>query len=151
MGAMDYWLVDSSIDLDCSYWPACSISQWSSSCIVYVERKLAPEVSPGKTIEGALSAFIATAVYAFIAGKFFSFEGNQLFAFVVLSLVTVVFSILGDLSESMFKRHAGVKDSGTILPGHGGILDRIDSVTAAAPVFVVGLWLADFDLLQVPI
>jgi len=110
------------------------------------KHKLAPRVSPGKTWEGVVSALVVTGVFSLIAANLFSLSGNQLPAFVVLSLVTVCFSILGDLTESMFKRNAGLKDSGTILPGHGGVLDRIDGVTAAAPVFVVGLWLGDFGL-----
>jgi phosphatidate cytidylyltransferase len=109
------------------------------------KHKLAPHVSPGKTLEGVLSAFLATAIYAILITPWFDIDGNLRVGFVVLSLVTVAFSILGDLSESMFKRHAGVKDSGNLLPGHGGVLDRIDSVTAAAPVFVVGLWLGGFN------
>lgn len=104
------------------------------------KHKLAVEVSPGKTWEGAMSAMALSAIYAVGAAQLLGVAGNQWPMFVVLSLVTVAFSIIGDLTESMFKRHAGVKDSGTLLPGHGGILDRIDSVTAAAPVFVVGLW-----------
>lgn len=109
------------------------------------KHKLAPEVSPGKTWEGAISAVIATIFYAIFAAYLLKLPGNQWLTFVVLSQVTVVFSIFGDLTESMFKRHAGIKDSGAIIPGHGGILDRIDSVTAAAPVFVVGVWLGGFD------
>jgi phosphatidate cytidylyltransferase len=110
------------------------------------KHKLAPRVSPGKTWEGVVSALVVTGIFSLIAANLFSFSGNQLPAFIVLSLVTVCFSILGDLTESMFKRNAGLKDSGTILPGHGGVLDRMDGVTAAAPVFVVGLWLGDFGL-----
>jgi len=106
------------------------------------KRKLAPSVSPGKSWEGVGSGAILSVAYAFGAAQVLDLPGNQWLVFVVLSLVTVFFSVLGDLTESMFKRHAGMKDSGTLLPGHGGVLDRIDSVTAAAPVFVVGLWLA---------
>ncbi len=105
------------------------------------KRKLAPAVSPGKTWEGVGSAVALSMLYAIAAAQVFGLSGNLWPVFVVLSLVTVVFSVLGDLTESMFKRHAGIKDSGTLLPGHGGVLDRIDSVTAAAPVFVVGFWL----------
>jgi phosphatidate cytidylyltransferase len=109
------------------------------------KHKLAVSVSPGKTWEGVISALAASTIYAMVAANLFSLPGNQWPAFIVLSLVAVAFSIVGDLSESMFKRHANVKDSGALLPGHGGVLDRIDSVTAAAPVFVVGLWLGDFN------
>lgn len=108
------------------------------------KRKLAPDVSPGKTWEGVFSALMVSTIFALIGADLFSFSGNQWLFFIVLSLVTAVFSILGDLNESMFKRHAGIKDSGQLLPGHGGILDRMDGVTAAAPVFVVGLWLGGF-------
>ena len=104
-------------------------------------RKLAPAVSPGKTWEGVGSAVAISTLYAIAAAQVLGLPGNLWLVFVVLSLVTVIFSVLGDLTESMFKRHAGIKDSGTLLPGHGGVLDRIDSVTAAAPVFVVGFWL----------
>lgn len=109
------------------------------------KRKLAPEVSPGKTWEGVVSALAASIVYALVAANLLAISGNQWALFVVLSLITVAFSIIGDLTESMFKRHAGIKDSGRLLPGHGGVLDRIDSLTAAAPVFVVGIWLGGFD------
>lgn len=110
------------------------------------KRKLAPAVSPGKSWEGVFSALALTGIYAVLAASLFGLSGSQWPAFVALSLVTVMFSILGDLAESMFKRQAGVKDSGTLLPGHGGVLDRIDSITSAAPVFVVGFWLGGFQL-----
>jgi phosphatidate cytidylyltransferase len=108
------------------------------------KRKLAPSVSPGKSWEGVAGGALLSLVYALGAAQVLGLPGNQWPLFVVLSLVTVLFSVLGDLTESMFKRHAGIKDSGTLLPGHGGVLDRIDSVTAAAPVFVVGFWLGGF-------
>jgi phosphatidate cytidylyltransferase len=108
------------------------------------KRKLAPAVSPGKSWEGVGGGALLSLAYAVGAAQVLGLPGNQWPLFVVLSLVTVLFSVLGDLTESMFKRHAGIKDSGTLLPGHGGVLDRIDSVTAAAPVFVVGFWLGGF-------
>lgn len=95
--------------------------------------KLMPRVSPGKTIEGALGGIVTAIIGTFIANYFFySIEPIALF---IIVLVTGLFSVFGDLSESMFKRTAGIKDSGNLLPGHGGILDRIDSLTAAVPLF----------------
>ncbi len=99
-------------------------------------RRLASEISPGKSIEGVAGAMTAVAVLAVIVALVADLAAPL--GFVILSLATAVVSILGDLTESMFKRRAGLKDSGSIVPGHGGILDRIDSVTAAAPVFVLG-------------
>lgn len=104
--------------------------------------KLAPRVSPGKTWEGALGGVFAGLLAAAAGAWWFHLD---LLAFVALGGAVVLVSIVGDLTESMFKRYAGLKDSGTLLPGHGGVLDRIDSVTAAVPVFVLGLvWLGRF-------
>ena len=104
--------------------------------------KLAPKISPGKTREGAYGA-LATAL---LCGLFLIWwlETGLLEAFLVLllCLVTMIFSIVGDLSESLMKRRRGMKDSGTLLPGHGGMLDRMDSATAASPVFTLGLSLS---------
>lgn len=106
------------------------------------KRKLAPNVSPGKTVEGAVGGLLLCAAWALIAGAaVFEISGQPLLMLVLLSLVVAVLSIVGDLTESMFKRVAGLKDSGNILPGHGGILDRVDSLLAAAPVMVLGLQL----------
>jgi phosphatidate cytidylyltransferase len=104
------------------------------------KHKLAPNVSPGKTVEGAIGGVLLCGVWALVGGHYiFQAEGNGLIALIVLSLVIALFSIVGDLTESMFKRVAGIKDSGNILPGHGGILDRVDSILSAAPVMVLGL------------
>ncbi|QBQ63099.1 phosphatidate cytidylyltransferase [Actinobacillus indolicus] len=108
------------------------------------KHKLAPKVSPGKSWEGAIGGVMTSAIIAVI---FLNLTPENVFgrelntsAFIVLSVITVAVSILGDLSESMFKRQAGIKDSSNLIPGHGGILDRIDSLTAAVPVFAIGFF-----------
>jgi phosphatidate cytidylyltransferase len=101
------------------------------------KRKLAPQVSPGKTWEGALGGLAAVAVVAWGGAAYF---GLPLCRSVLFGCAVGIFSVIGDLTESMFKRSAGLKDSGVLLPGHGGILDRIDSVTAAAPLYALGLF-----------
>ena len=104
------------------------------------KRKLAPLVSPGKTWEGVMGALLAVSLVALVGGRLLELEGWRYWGFFALCWITAVFSIEGDLMESLYKRRAQVKDSGVIFPGHGGVLDRIDSLTAAAPVFAVGLW-----------
>ncbi|MGB4876542.1 MAG: phosphatidate cytidylyltransferase, partial [Candidatus Competibacter sp.] len=102
-------------------------------------RKLAPAISPGKTWEGALGGGLATLVLALVGAAFLK-VGASGFGFVAVCLITMGFSIAGDLFESMMKRQSGLKDSGSLLPGHGGVLDRVDSLSAAAPVFLLGLY-----------
>jgi phosphatidate cytidylyltransferase len=104
----------------------------------YGHTRLAPDVSPGKTWEGVLGGFALSAIVAVAGSEWF---GLPLYAFLPLCLAVVAFSIVGDLTESLLKRFAGVKDSGTLFPGHGGVMDRIDSVTGAAPVLFFGLTL----------
>jgi phosphatidate cytidylyltransferase len=103
--------------------------------------KLAPAVSPGKTWEGVTGGLLFAAVAGWAAGRGLGFElgGATL---VGIAVATAAVSVVGDLTVSMFKRNVGLKDSGRILPGHGGVLDRIDSLTAAVPIFAGGLWLA---------
>ncbi len=103
------------------------------------KRKLAPTISPGKSWEGVYGALIITGVVALIAALVMHLPLIRILLFVALVVFTVMFSIVGDLFESLLKRQEGLKDSGTLLPGHGGILDRIDSLTAAAPIFTFGL------------
>ena len=109
--------------------------------------KLAPEISPGKTAEGLYGALVvivlfslavAAVLYQTESGSFISFSWVKLGYFILLSVVTVLFSVVGDLFESLVKRVGGVKDSGAILPGHGGFLDRLDSLIAAVSVFYAG-------------
>jgi phosphatidate cytidylyltransferase len=97
-------------------------------------RKLAPSISPGKTWEGAAGAVVGAGAYAIILAAIVGGGMRAMMVFAAASAVLVLVSIAGDLFESAVKRQAGVKDSGTILPGHGGILDRIDSATATLPV-----------------
>ena len=107
------------------------------------KNKLIPNVSPGKTWEGVAGALVTTFVVTLVAIKLLNISSSHSLVFILITFVTVVYSIVGDLSESMFKRMANIKDSGHILPGHGGILDRIDSLMSAFPVFVAGLWLME--------
>ena len=104
------------------------------------KHKLAPLVSPGKSWEGLVGALIFSALIALLASWSDQIPLHVVPWVIALALVTVLFSVMGDLFESMLKRQAGLKDSGTILPGHGGLLDRIDSLTAAAPVFAFFAW-----------
>ena len=105
------------------------------------KHKLAPRVSPGKTIEGIAGAMVMTIIVATIGYNTVSHIEMSYTAWMFLAIVVLFVSILGDLTESMMKRQRGVKDSGTLLPGHGGMLDRIDSLTAAAPIFILGVLL----------
>ncbi|GLT17248.1 phosphatidate cytidylyltransferase [Vibrio zhanjiangensis] len=101
------------------------------------KRKMAPQVSPNKTIEGLIGGIITAILVGWGTAVWFNIEFSNSFAMVIITLITVVISVLGDLVESMFKRVSGIKDSGKILPGHGGVLDRVDSLTAAFPVFTL--------------
>jgi phosphatidate cytidylyltransferase len=98
--------------------------------------KLAPSISPGKTWEGVAGGLLA--VLLLVVGRGY-WAGSDLAVLVPFCLAVAMISVVGDLTVSIFKRNAGVKDSGSLFPGHGGLLDRIDSVTAAAPLFALGL------------
>jgi len=98
--------------------------------------KLAPRVSPGKTWEGVIGGLAAAAVASAIGARLLHLPGE---AMVPLGLAVALISIVGDLTVSLFKRNVGLKDSGSLFPGHGGVLDRIDSISAAVPLFALGL------------
>lgn len=117
---------------------------WGADTVAYFvgkkwgKHKLLPQVSPGKSVEGVIAAILFSIIYALVL---FWLDDMPLATWkwgVLLSIATVSFSVVGDLTESMLKRHVGMKDSGNLLPGHGGLLDRIDSLTAGAPIFALG-------------
>lgn len=121
-------------------------------------RRLAPSVSPGKTIEGLVGGLCSVALLALICawgvsytspGGFTAMPTADWLQWLLVVVITGLASVLGDLNESMVKRHRGIKDSGTILPGHGGVLDRVDSLSAALPVFVLLVWAFDLIALSV--
>lgn len=99
--------------------------------------KLAPNVSPGKSWAGFWGGFGTSLIYAGIVGYYFEVLGLTFQELVIISGIAALASVLGDLLESMLKRERGIKDSSQLLPGHGGFMDRMDSLTAAAPVFVL--------------
>ncbi|SFK27902.1 phosphatidate cytidylyltransferase [Lysobacter sp. cf310] len=106
--------------------------------------KLAPRVSPNKTVEGLVGGVLAGVAVGIAFASFAGAQPGQLPAVALVAFVAVLFSVVGDLFESLLKRHAGVKDSGHLIPGHGGILDRVDGVLAALPVFALGKAVLDF-------
>jgi phosphatidate cytidylyltransferase len=115
---------------------------WSADIGAYAfgrllgKHKLAPTVSPGKTWEGVGGGLVSASAVGALASPMLDVPALEL---ALLAAVTAAGSIVGDLTVSLFKRNAGLKDSGHLLPGHGGVLDRIDSLTAAVAVFVLGL------------
>lgn len=122
---------------------------WAADTFAYVvgsrwgRTKLAARISPGKTREGVWGALFGSGLIAFIGGWWIGARGVPLALLVVLGLFCVIWSILGDLFESLMKRQANVKDSGALFPGHGGLLDRLDGVFAAMPMFALGKLLID--------
>ncbi len=120
---------------------------WTADVFAYFigkkfgKTKLSPDISPGKTIEGMYGALFGGALCGVILSLIYGFNFLVASDFVLLSVLTVLISIYGDLFFSVVKRQRGVKDSGKILPGHGGILDRIDSLVAATPFFYAGILL----------
>ncbi len=119
---------------------------WSADIAAYFagrawgRSRLCSQVSPGKSWEGVWAAVFAAVVLGALFAGSQNLPAPAMLTFALLAALTVAASIIGDLLESMLKRSANLKDSGTLLPGHGGILDRIDSLTAAAPVYLLGLY-----------
>jgi len=110
---------------------------------LFGKHKLAPAVSPGKTWQGFWGGLLLAVVMGHFAAQWMNISSRSDWGLRLLILVTIVASVVGDLIESLCKREAGIKDSGTIFPGHGGMLDRIDSLMAAAPVFALGALLLE--------
>jgi len=111
------------------------------------KRKLAPQVSPGKSWEGFYGGLVTSLLITLAIGLVRDWGVGQMLAGLVGAAIVVAISVVGDLTESMFKRRSGIKDSSNLLPGHGGVLDRIDSLTAAVPVFAVLLWAASWGVM----
>jgi phosphatidate cytidylyltransferase len=121
-------------------WIADSAAYFSGKA--FGKHKLAANVSPGKTWEGVAGGILATTIAAYVISVYLEIMYPMNIYFIMIVIVMISFSIVGDLVESLFKRRAGVKDSSQLLPGHGGILDRIDSLMSAAPLFLTGLLVA---------
>lgn len=121
------------------------VATWTSDTVAYAvghylgHRPISPVISPNKTIEGTLAGFVGTVLIVMVAGKSLDYMGSGQFQFLILALVIALAAPIGDLFESFIKRASHVKDAGTIIPGHGGILDRFDSLlfTAVASYYLV--------------
>lgn len=117
---------------------------WAADVFAYLagsrfgKTKLAPRISPGKSIEGVYGALVGAMAIALFGAWLLGVSGIDYLWVIVLAMATVLVSIVGDLFESLIKRHAQVKDSGRLFPGHGGAYDRLDSVFAALPLFALG-------------
>lgn len=135
-----YWVLFTLVLI----WAADSFAYFAGSR--WGHTKLAPAISPGKTIAGVRGALIGTGLVAILGGWLLGERGWSWALLVLLAIVAVAVSIVGDLFESLMKRQANVKDSGHLFPGHGGLFDRLDSVFAAFPVFVAGKALIDIAL-----
>ena len=139
LGAM--WMKE----LDARWLLAAALLIWAADSLAYFvghalgRHRLAPALSPGKTWEGACGALLGAPLITAGICVVMPEMRPKAFALLGLCVATVGISIVGDLLKSLLKRTAGVKDSGTLLPGHGGVLDRIDSLTAAFPMFYLGV------------
>ena len=120
-------------------WTADSLAYFVGRC--FGQQKLAPVLSPGKTREGVYGALGGALAWGLMLGWGLSLGPGGTLLAAVLCALTVSMSVVGDLYESLLKRRRGVKDSSQLIPGHGGMLDRIDSLTAATPFFAAGLYL----------
>ncbi len=118
-------------------WVADSAAYFSGRC--FGRHKLAPAISPGKTVEGLAGAFVAVLLAGWAAHAAAPYAALPLLPWLLLLFAVTLISVMGDLHESQLKREAGVKDSGALLPGHGGMFDRVDSLLAAAPLMAFGL------------
>ena len=125
---------------------------WSADTGAYLagrtwgKHKLAPAISPGKTIEGLVGGLVAALLIAALVGVLmWELSIAKILLWLLAITLVTLFSVAGDLFESIYKRRAGVKDSGKLLPGHGGVLDRIDSACAALPPYMLVIY--QFDLL----
>lgn len=135
------WLAIVSLQASPTLLLAVLLAVWIADIAAYFagrrfgRRKLAPQISPGKTWEGVAGAFVAVLVYALLASFLLqpSANGQVRIVMLVFFAALTVLGIVGDLFESWIKRGAGAKDSGNLLPGHGGVLDRVDSLTSALP------------------
>jgi len=126
---------DLIVYLLCLVWAADIGAYLAGKC--WGRHKLIPRVSPGKTVEGMMGGFLLTMLVAFVA--YWYFRPVYSFLWFVIAAGIMLISLLGDLFISMLKRRRNLKDTGQIFPGHGGVLDRLDSLIAALPLFYLGL------------